>query len=134
MQVIAGASMLDKPERIKELREGGPGIDLETATYIRDALDNPRFQRAAQALREYNDALLNYAIQAGAITPDQVSNLQIRYPNYIPLRRVLADVEADLAGRTGGGTGGDPLKTLSGSGRRVRTRRRVGRSRSGGRT
>ena len=52
----------------------------------RDLLaDNPEFEKLAQEVYDYVDALLQYRVDAGLITPEDMNRLKETYPHYIPV-------------------------------------------------
>lgn len=64
----------------------------------------PQFEDAAQKIYSFNRSVLDKTAEFGLIDKDLAEALKVKYPNYVPLKRIFSEVEK--AGMTGGnGTG-----------------------------
>lgn len=70
------------------LRGVNPGISADDAEYTYQKLRNDRYERAAQGLTAYNNALLDMMVDAGVIEKRTATKLQGHWQTYIPLFRV----------------------------------------------
>lgn len=93
-------------------------------TTVRRFQNNAKFNQALQAIQEWNDALLQYAVDAGYLAPEEKTKMQKLHKFYIPMRRLYEvgiNEEPVFSGGTGGQLGriGRPtsLKRLTGSDR-----------------
>lgn len=93
-----------------------PGIRRADAMKVFRELDSPRYRNAAMNVYKWNDGVLQYMVEAGALTTDQYDQIVKRNKNYIPLQRIFDD----MADRFKSGTGSDPIKRIKGSGRPIR--------------
>lgn len=101
-------------------RNINPGISRADAEFVANKYaSDPAFTRAAEALQYWNDALLTYVIDAGALSPEAAVAMRQANPFYIPLKRVFVD---DVR-RSGTGKGyvdlPAPTKRIKGSGRQI---------------
>jgi hypothetical protein len=72
------------------------------AQFIRDFENRPAvtkggkemtYEQVAQQVDGYSRDLLDYATDAGLIAPELSAHLKQRYPQYVPLKRVFAEIE-----------------------------------------
>lgn len=98
------------------------GADSST---VRDAItkaeaDNPHFKTALDEYQAWNDGLLKYLVDAGALSADGRDAIRKANPFYVPFMR---DFEAE--GNTRGGTGRtfgntpEAVRAIKGSGRQI---------------
>lgn len=62
----------------------------------------PKYEAQAKAVNAYSQRLLDYAVESGMVKSETAAMLKKRYPNYVPLKRVMDDIEQ---GGNGSGTG-----------------------------
>lgn len=98
-----------------------PGMSPSHAEYLVKELDAkyPNLALAATKTYKFGRALLRYRAAMGAMTPEEVRQAIRESKSWVPLRRVMSDVNpqelvADMQG------GGDPFRKQRGSWRRVR--------------
>lgn len=89
-----------------------------------EALDRqyPAFETAAEELRKWNDALLDYIAASGRYDAGTIAAIKRLHENYVPLYRVFEELPEDLGGLPGGRRLANlpsPLKRLQGSTRRI---------------
>ena len=71
------------------------GVDpVKAKTYI-DAL-GPKYEEAAKQVTEYTQKMLKYVADNGLISKETYNNLKNKYPNYVPMNRVMDELD-DLA-------------------------------------
>lgn len=100
-----------------------PGLSLQDAQQIIDELETPAFSKAAAIVYEWNAGVLNYGAQASPIFKRIVEAVRERDPgNYVPLQRFFDEIDSEWAARPQGAAASSdsPVKSLKGSGRRVR--------------
>ena len=98
-----------------------PGISENDARFLVAHFETPEFQRAAQKVYEWNRGVLNYAVQGGLITQPALDKIIEGSQDYIPLARVLDDIDSDYVRRLRGGwSTGSITNRMRGSGRRIR--------------
>jgi len=98
-----------------------PGISQADAQFLVEHYETPEFQRAAQKVYEWNRGVLNYAVQGGLITQAALDKIIEGSQDYIPLARVLDDIDSDYVRRLRGGwSTGSITNRMRGSGRRIR--------------
>lgn len=56
---------------------------------------NPEFDELAQEVYDYCDALLQYRVDAGLITAEDMAKLKSTYPHYVPVMYEMAEEAAD---------------------------------------
>jgi|GEM_PF-1317947 len=106
-------------ERWKENKN--PGISKNDAEFLVEHFETPEFQRAAQKVYEWNRGVLNYAVQGGLITQQALDKIIEGSQDYIPLARVLDDIDSGYVRRLRGGwSTGSITNRMRGSGRRIR--------------
>lgn len=83
------------------------------------------YEPFAQQVKQYTDALLDYKVQSGFVSPELATALRREYPDYVPLNRVFSELE-EQAMRVSTGRGGpasvgtqNVLKRLKGSEREI---------------
>jgi len=96
-----------------------PGISLEDAEYIIEKYETPKFELAAQKVYDWNRGVLNYALQGGLINSEAYNKIVKESEDYVPLTRVFDESDTKAMARIRK-AGGNPLKIMKGSGRRVK--------------
>ena len=101
-----------------------PGLSYDDAQAIFDYYDSREFDIAANMIYQWNDGVIDYgAVAFGQEFAEAIKGGDVG--DYVPLQRVFDDLN-DMAHRaarrsgTGAVLGGDPIKALKGSGRRIR--------------
>lgn len=59
----------------------------------------PKYEEQAKLVNQYSQKLLDYAMDSGLVKKDTAQMLKERYPNYVPLKRVMDDIEKGGTGR-----------------------------------
>ena len=109
--------------RVLALQRGerGPrdaGLSAADANQIVKELDNPRWQKAAQIVYDWNDAVLNYVAQISSSMAQLVNRVRKADPGfYLPLSREFTD---SVNRAMEAGSGASAIKRLHGSGRRIK--------------
>lgn len=65
----------------------------------------PRYQKAEQAIRQFDRKLLDYSVESGLISPELAAQLKTIYPDYVPLNRVFNALEKGELGQNVGKRG-----------------------------
>lgn len=115
-------------KRAQELHKQGRNtglVDSDVNTTATKFDSDPAFQEAFTKIKAWNDAVLQYAVDSGLVTPDGAVNIRRMNQDYVPMHRVF-EVGAGEPGSEGAGTGrglnvGTPgsLKGLKGSSRDI---------------
>lgn len=99
-----------------------PGISQADAQHVYDrGAQNAAWQKAADAVTQWNNDLLDYLVEAGALDSSLRDTLQ-KAPVYIPLMRAFNEGELRAPGvGTGRGPvqGGKAIRRMHGSGRQI---------------
>ena len=116
-------------ERVQRAYERGekppqinPGISYEDAQHVVEKYDNPVFRKASDQLTRWSDALLQYLVDAGGLSPEAASAMRALNPVYLPLKRSF---QGEVIGTSAVGAGrgyadqGQPVKRIKGSGREI---------------
>ncbi len=77
------------------------GRNLEMDQKLVDEF-GPVYEQAAQKIHAYSRDLLDRSVKSGLISQDLAENLKKKYPDYVPLQRIMDEVEAP---NVGGGAG-----------------------------
>ncbi|MCE5247953.1 DEAD/DEAH box helicase family protein [bacterium] len=109
--------------RVADLTARGmkAGMTTDEAQAILDAFQSPEFDEARQAVYDFQDAVIDYAVQAGAVSPEQAVQMRALNPHYVPYQRV----QDTVSGAFGGGPGSKianrsvPIKRIKGSTRDI---------------
>lgn len=91
-----------------------PGITREDAQETLNRLHDPRYERSADRLTEFNNALIEVLADAGVISRTDAQRIAAAYKNYIPLERAkegttlrggrrMVDLSKAVKGRSGSG-------------------------------
>ena len=96
-----------------------PGMSLADANHLVDSLGTPEFQMAADRVYDWNAGVLNYVKQMVPDLAESVDRILGSSENYVPLNRAFDEPSTSLVDRLTGRGGGNPLKAMRGSGRRV---------------
>lgn len=91
-----------------------PGITLEDAREAASRLHNPRYQRAADMVTQFNNAMIDVLADVGTLDSQTASRMKEMYQTYIPLERAkegarggggrrMVDLSAAIKGRRGSG-------------------------------
>lgn len=119
---------LTKEQKAHVVEQLETGIDM-VANEIEKGFINPRlsklekqFPGIEQAGREYSDWITKFGeewgVKTGLISPEEWAALRQQYPDYVPLQRVMDEIEEGLMGAGSGFTGQKkPIKTGRGSDR-----------------
>ena len=114
-----GADVKPSPEATA-LGRGGP--TLEEAQAFIDQWETPGFKAAAENIYDFQSSLLDYAVDSGALSLEDVNRVRTVSTDYVPFNRVRAVSELILSG--GGrkkslANTKDILKKFRGSGREI---------------
>ena len=98
--------------------------NIETGINVGDALAveqdlRPKYGKLAQELDKYNDALLNYAKDAGLLSPQQYKMIKDNNVLYAPFQRVMEPEKGGAASGGGRLQAGKPIKRMKGSTRDI---------------
>jgi hypothetical protein len=74
------------------------GRDLKKDEQLIKAF-GPQYEEHAKAVNQYSQKLLDYAVESGLVKKDTAQMLKERYPNYVPLKRVMDDIEQVSTGK-----------------------------------
>lgn len=99
-EVIQGVDNLDEFDQFLIARHAQDvaangiktGRNLDADKALIEAL-GPKYQKYADQVTQYNEALLDYMVDSGLISADTKTLLRERYPNYVPLQRVFSENE-----------------------------------------
>jgi len=109
--------------RVPELAGRGirAGMTVEEANAILAEFQSPEFDEARQAVYDFQDAVLEYATEAGALSTEQVTQIRALNQFYVPFQRVMDEVQGRLSGSGGGKIANRalPVKRIKGSGRDI---------------
>lgn len=96
------------------------GRDLVKDQMLIDAFA-PRYESLAKDVNKYSQNLLDYAVDSGLVSRETATMLKQRYPNYVPLKRVMDDIENGFAGGQGVASLSKQtvVQNLKGSGRQI---------------
>jgi hypothetical protein len=97
-----------------------PGMSREDAEYLVAALGSPEFELAAQKVYDWNRGVLEYVKQAAPDLAPAIDAIQATSEFYVPLSRAFDEVDSKMVARLNGVAGGNPLKRMTGSSRRVK--------------
>lgn len=89
---------------------------IETIKVTKQRADFTAFEQARDAVYAYQDALLEYARQYGAMSDEQIAKIKKLNEFYIPFKRVMEEVEARMSGAMRIGNRTVPVKRIKGSG------------------
>lgn len=98
--VISKVDNLDEFEQYLIARQGADvaaqgiktGRDLTKDTKLVEAL-GPKYEPFAQQVTQYSHKLLDYVTDSGLISKELSDSLKVKYPNYVPLKRIFSEVE-----------------------------------------
>lgn len=101
-----------------------PGPTLEDAKEAVRQLGNPRYERAADRLTEFHNALIDMVAETGAIGDHEAERIKEYYKTYIPLYRAKPSLLWRITGKPGVSKPnmvnlGAPLKQRRGSGLQI---------------
>jgi len=97
------------------------GVTVEDAAQVFSELDNPRFERAAGLVYDWNDAVLQYAADSSGDYAEIVASIrELDAGQYIPLAREFESFQKRYSSISGSATSANLVKRLKGSGRRIR--------------
>jgi len=108
--------------RVQELHARGidSGFRIEDANAIVEKYANDEaFARAFEGIQEYNDGLLRYLVDSGAMSEATYRVIKERNLNYVPFYRVRDDRAAAGGGSRLFGHVFNPVKRIKGSGRGI---------------
>ncbi len=91
-----------------------PGITLDDARDTMRQLNDPRYERAADKLTQFNNALIDVLADSGVLSQDEAKQIKDAYQHYIPLERAkqgthpaggrrMLDLSPAVRGRKGSG-------------------------------
>lgn len=66
------------------------------------AATHSKYEPFAQRFRDYSHKLLDYAVESGIKSRDEVEKLKAENPSYVPFNRIFSDEEAEILDRTFG--------------------------------
>jgi hypothetical protein len=93
------------------------GITVEEANqFMKDNASSLKtFREAAKNVNDYQDALLEYAVEEGLLSRDDVNRMRSTYQNYIPLNRLNDEIEVGVSPYLKEKVIGGPLQRRRGS-------------------
>jgi len=94
------------------------GINAGDALIVEQEL-RPKYGQLAQELDKYNDALLNYAKDAGLLSPEQYAAIKENNVLYTPFQRVMETESGGAATGAGRLQAGKPINRMKGSARDI---------------
>jgi len=94
------------------------GINAGDALIVEQEL-RPKYGELAQELDKYNDALLNYAKDAGLLSQEQYVAIKENNVLYTPFQRVMETEKGGAASGAGKLQAGKPIKRMKGSTRDI---------------
>lgn len=99
-----------------------PGISKDDAQFVFDKYDGEEWRQISDEITAWNHRVIDYGVQAGAISEKLANLIKAKNPVYIPMLRAFAPGE--LAGKQGGGgknyvDTGKAIKAMKGSGREI---------------
>lgn len=108
--------------RAKELhgRNIEPGVTLEDANHVIDTLSTPERIRFAREVTDWNNAALEYLLDAGGITQEAFDAATLSNQFYVPFQRVFDESDARAGSAGAGGGSAQPVKRIKGSGREIK--------------
>lgn len=86
--------------------KGSSGIDLELAALNVERL-NPMFDRFAQRIYKYNQALIDSFADNGMISRETAEFYKREYPEYVPFNRIFSEMEQQKGSVSAGGAVGN---------------------------
>ena len=85
------------PERNAQLYDGAAGIKTAEANARQQILIRkgtfPEIERLAEPIRQLSDRTLDILVEGQVIAPEFAAFLRERYPNHVPLNRIISDIE-----------------------------------------
>lgn len=99
------------------------GITPEDAAFTAKQYESPEFRKALDDLTAWNNHLIDYVVEAGALSDDAAKLIRDANPIYVPFLRAFEDGQIERGGSgTGRGVGnlGRAVKRIKGSGRRIK--------------
>ena len=86
----------DRAEKAQNKPVFGWDVDADKSRNIaKDLLAaHPEFEQLAQEVYDYCDALLQYRVDAGLITAEDMNRLKEKYPHYVPVMYEMGDEDA----------------------------------------
>lgn len=97
-----------------------PGMTKEDADTLVQLYDSPEFQLAATKVHKWQDDVLNYAREASPNLAPIIDKIFGKgWKEYVPLMREFDDIDLRAIKRVNQ-AGGNPLKRIQGSGRRIK--------------
>lgn len=99
-----------------EVRGVRSGLRMKTAETVVEEYA-PKYEAMARDLMEYQDHLVNYLVDSGALSGEGAVAMRKANQNYVPFFRVMEET-----GKSGGGKGfaaKNPVKSIKGSGRDI---------------
>lgn len=97
-------------------RDINPGISREDAQYVAKKLHSPEFEQFHKGITDFENRIIHYAVESGALTAKEAQTMIDVNPVHIPLKRAF-EHQALAGGRTSRLTDvSSPIKRLKGSG------------------
>lgn len=97
------------------------GLSPDDAAFIISELENPRFEKAAEEIHDWNNGVLNYAAEASPDYAQVVDMIRDADPGqYIPLFREFKTFDERYRKLATDAKSGNLVKRLRGSGRRIK--------------
>lgn len=97
-----------------------PGMTKEDADYLVQLYERPEFQLAAEKVHKWQDDVLNYAREASPNLAPIIDKIFAKnWKEHVPLMREFDDIDLRAIKRINQ-AGGNPLKRIRGSGRRIK--------------
>lgn len=93
-----------------------PGIERKDARAYFDEKKNPRWEKAAQKLTDFNNAMIVMLVDAGVLSAENGQRIITSYETYLPLLRVQESMTTRRAGGKKLVDLGSPIKGRKGSG------------------
>lgn len=106
---------------ISDSQGGALGFTEAQADAVIEQLDTPEFQRAAEEIYAWNDAIVDHLVARGFISRENAAAVKEMNRNYVPLHRVMDHMEARATGSSSSLVDQPSLwNRLRGSGRRIK--------------
>ena len=100
-------------------RDINPGISKADADFNIRTLETPAFKKALDDIQVWQGQALDYLVDAGGLTKEARTAIEVMNPVYVPLQRVFSGVERVAGTGKRLGNISSPIKRIKGSGRPI---------------